>query len=493
MLRLSGCITRAARVAPARIATSFAERSRSWEELAGRVARLAATLRELGVRPGDRVAFAGGNSDRQLEWFFAVGWAGAVVVPVSPRLAPLEIRHVINDSGARVLFADEELAPLVPDVGALVLSEAHEDLIHAGVPVAPAAGSGSELAALFYTGGTTGRSKAVMLSHDNLISNAFHVLPVTGWGSGSVYLHAMPMSHLSGGAAMAAMALCGATTVIADRFSPDGFLRLVAQRGVTHTLLVPTMLAALVDELEREPRDLGSLRGLHYVGSPISEALIARALRALPGVELSQGYGQTEASGAITMLGHERHVLDGPSAGKTRSAGQAAFGVDVAVLAGDGSELPRGEVGEICARGDNVMLGYWNRPELTKQTLRGGWLHTGDAGHMDDDGYVYVVDRLKDMILVGASNVYSAEVENAIATHPAVAECAVVGAPSARWGERVHAVVVLRDGSELAPEELIAHCGELIAGYKCPSSVEFRSEPLPTNGAGKVLKTELRA
>jgi long-chain acyl-CoA synthetase len=480
------------------MATTFAERSRSWEELADRVARLAATLRELGVRSGDRVAFAGGNSDRQLEWFFAVGWAGGVVVPVSPRLAPPEVRHMINDSGASVLFAGDELAPHVRGlrhVGELVYASdgdvpaggwhRYEDLIDAGVPVAPAAGTGSELAGLFYTGGTTGRSKAVMLSHGNLVSNALHVLPVTGWGSDSVHLHATSMAHLSGGAAMVGIALCGGTNVIADRYTPDGFLRLVAEAGVTHTLLVPTMLAALVDELEREPRDLGSLRGLHYVGSPISEALIARALRALPGVELSQGYGQSEASGAIAMLGPEGHV---PSAGKTRSAGRPALGVEVAILDEDGSELPRGEVGEICARGDNVMLGYWNRPELTKQTLRGGWLRTGDAGHIDDDGYVYVVDRLKDMILVGASNVYSAEVENAIATHPAVAECAVVAAP----GERVHAVVVLRDGRELASGELIAHCGGLIAEYKCPRSVEFRSEPLPKNGAGKVLKTELR-
>jgi long-chain acyl-CoA synthetase len=482
-MRLSQCISRAAQVAPHRIATSFGGRSRSWDELADRVARLAGGLTELGVRPGDRVAFLGGNSDRHLEWFFAVGWAGAVVVPVSARLAPPEARHVLSDSGANVLFAEDGLAAPGDDLRLVNAGEA-EDMIAAADPVAPADGSGRELAALFYTGGTTGRAKAVMLSHANLLANAFHMVPGTGWGPGSVYLHATPMFHLSGGVGMTAMAVCGGTNVIIERFTPDGVLRTIAERGVTHTLLVPTMLAALVDKLEREPRALGSLRGVHYAGAPISEALIERALRALPGVELTQGYGQTEASAAITMLGPEQHVLSGR---KTRSAGQAVPGVEVAILDEAGAELPRGEVGEICARGDNVMLGYWNQPELTAQTLRGGWLHTGDAGRMDDEGFVYVVDRLDDMIIVGASNVYSAEVENAIATHPAVAECAVVAV-----GERVHAVVVLRDGGELEPEALIAHCGELIAGYKCPSSVEIRTERLPKNGAGKILKTELR-
>jgi long-chain acyl-CoA synthetase len=509
-MRLSGCITRAAQVAPAQIATTFAERSRPWKELSERVARLAAVLRELGVGTGDRVAFVGRNSDRYLEWFFAVGWAGAAFVPVSVRFATPESRHVLNDSGAKVVFADDEFAPLVlglrddlRDVRELVYAgegappasdwHHYEDLIAAGDPVAPATGSGRELAGLFYTGGTTGRAKAVMLSHENLIANAFHMLPGTGWGPDSVYLHAAPMFHLSGGAGMTGMALCGGTNVIVDRFTPEGVLRAVAERGVTHTLLVPTMIARLVEQLERDPRGVGSLRGLHYAGSPISEALIERTLRALPGVELTQGYGQTEASAAITMLGPERHVLEGPWAGKTRSAGLAVPGVEVAVLDGNGSELPRGKVGEICARGDNVMLGYWNQPDLTTETLLGDWLHTGDAGYMDDDGYVYVVDRLKDMIIVGASNVYSAEVENAIAGHPAVAECAVIGVPDERCGERVHAVVVLRDGRSLALEELSAHCGELIADYKCPRSVDVRAEPLPRSGAGKILKTELRA
>jgi long-chain acyl-CoA synthetase len=509
-MRLSQCVTRAARVAPARTATVFADRSRSWEELFDRVARLAAALRGLGVGTGDRVAFLGSNSDRYLEWFYAVGWAGAVLVPINVRLAPPEVAHVMNDCGPSVLFVDDDFAPVVQCMRGQLRSvrefvhagedeppdsgwHAYQGLIAAGQPGAPAPGRGSELAGLFYTGGTTGRSKAVMLSHDNLTANAFHMLPGTGWDADTVYLHAAPMFHPSGGVGIVAMAVCAGSSAIIERFTPDGVLGAIAERRVTDTLLVPTMIAMLVDRLERGPRDVGSLRGLHYAGSPMSEALIERTLRALPGVALTQGYGQTEASGAITMLPPERHVFDGPLAGKTRSAGQAALGVEVAIVDGDGSELPRGEVGEICARGDNVMLGYWKQRELTRETLRHGWLHTGDAGYMDDGGYVFVVDRLKDMIIVGASNVYSAEVENAISQHPAVAECAVVGVPDERCGEHVHAVVSLRNGSHLAPEELVAHCRRLIADYKCPRSVDVRPDALPKSGAGKILKTELRA
>jgi long-chain acyl-CoA synthetase len=509
-VRLSQCITRAAQVAPARTATSFGERSRSWAELADRVARLAAALRALGVGAGDRVAFLGGNSDRYLEWFFAVAWAGAVFVPVNTRLAPPEIEHVMNDSAAGTLFAGDELAPLarqlrddLPHLSELVHAgeveppgadwHAYEHLIAASDPAAPARGSGAELAGLFYTGGTTGRAKGVMLSHDNLLSNAFHMLPGVGYGPDSVYLHAAPMFHLADGASMIALAVCGGTNAIIERFTPAGLLAAVAEQRVTHTLLVPTMIAMLVDELEREPRDVGSLRRLNYGGSPISEALIERARDALPGVALTQGYGQTESASLLTLLAPERHVLDGPLAGKTRSAGQVLPGVELAVLDEHGSERRRGEIGEICARGDNVMLGYWNQPELTRETLRGGWLHTGDAGYLDEDGYVFIVDRLTDMIVSGGENVYSVEVENAISRHPAVAECAVVGVPSERWGEQVHAVVTLRDGHDLRPAELIDHCRALIAGYKCPRSVEIRTEPLAKSGAGKILKGELRA
>jgi long-chain acyl-CoA synthetase len=492
------------------MATSFGDRSRSWDELSDRVARLATALSGLGVRSGDRVAFLGTNSDRYLEWFFAVGWAGAVLVPINARLAGAEISHVMNDCGASVLFVGSDFAPVVQGMrdelahvrelvdageGTPSVSDWHgyQDLIATSEPGAPAPGSGSELAGIFYTGGTTGRSKAVMLSHDNVTSNAFHMLPGTGWGPDTVYLHAAPMFHPSGGVGIVAMAVCAGSSAIIERFTPEGVLRAIAERRVTHTLLVPPMIAALVDQLEREPHDLGSLRGLHYAGSPISAALIARTLRALPGVELTQGYGQTEASAAITMLSPERHVLEGPSARNTRSAGQAVLGVEVLILDEDGSELPRGEVGEICARGDNVMLGYWNQPELTDETVRDGWLHTGDAGYIDEDGYVFVVDRLKDMIIVGASNVYTAEVENAVAQHPAVAECAVIGIPTEQCGEQVHAIVALRDGRDLTPDELIAHCGDLIADYKCPRSVEIRTTPLPKSGAGKILKSELRA
>jgi len=239
--------------------------------------------------------------------------------------------------------------------------------------------------------------------------------------------------------------------------------------------------------------DLSSLQDVLYGASPMPEAVIEKAMQVIPGVRWHQAYGQTESGPVLTVLPPERHVLEGPLAGKLKSAGVAVPGVEIAILGENDVEVPRNRVGEICARGENVMLGYWNQPELSEKTLRSGWLHTGDGGRMDEDGFVFVVDRVKDMIVSGGENVYSAEVENAIYEHPAVAECAVIGVPDDKWGERVHAVVRGKDGESLDEAGLIAHCHERIAGYKCPRSVELVDEPLPLSGAGKILKTELRA
>jgi long-chain acyl-CoA synthetase len=224
------------------------------------------------------------------------------------------------------------------------------------------------------------------------------------------------------------------------------------------------------------------------------EAVIRRALEVLPGTRFYQAYGQTEAAPILTMLRPEFHTVDadGPCAGKLGSAGQAVPGVEIAVLDGDGRPVATGEVGEVCARGPNVMAGYRNLPEQTAQTLRDGWLHTGDGGRLDADGFLFIVDRVKDMIVSGGENVYSAEVENALYRHPAVAQCAVIGVPDEKWGERVHAIVVRKPDATVDAEELVAHCHRLVAGFKCPRSVEFRDEALPLSGAGKILKTELR-
>jgi long-chain acyl-CoA synthetase len=507
-MRLSQCISRAVQVNGDGIATIFGDRVRTWAQLAERTARLAAGMRRLGVQAGDRVAFLGLNSDRYLEYFMAVPWAGAVFVPLNTRLAVPEMVEWLEDSGSRLLFVDDAFVEVLPALRDAVASL--EYLVHAGdgplpprcipyealiehsAPMPAVEGMGTDLAGLFYTGGTTGRSKGVMLSHQNLLASAFHLSPTLGWGPSTNYLHAAPMFHLADGAGTFAMAVAAGMNTVIDGFSPEGVMRAVQDHRVTAMTLVPTMINMLVSHPGIDRYDLSSLRSLLYGGSPIPEAVIARTLDVLPDVRLIQGYGQTEAAPVLTLLGPERHVMDGPLAGKTRSAGQAVIGCEVSIRDEDGRELPVGSVGEICGRGDNVMLGYWRRPELSAQTLRDGWLHTGDGGYMDQEGYVFVVDRVKDMIVTGGENVYSIEVENAIHRHPAVAECAVIGIPSSEWGEQVHAIVRLREGARLGVRELIDHCRQLIAGYKCPRSVDIREEPLPTSGAGKILKSELR-
>jgi long-chain acyl-CoA synthetase len=266
----------------------------------------------------------------------------------------------------------------------------------------------------------------------------------------------------------------------------------VARERVTRAGLAPTMLRMVLEHPRFAEFDLSSLKGLGYGAAPMPEVLVEAAMARLPWVGLMQGYGSTESASAFTMLPARNHALAGPHAGKLRSAGQVLAGSELAILDPEGRRLPPGRTGEICVRGDNVMLGYWNRPEETAAALAGGWLHTGDAGHLDADGFLFIVDRLKDMVVTGGENVFTAEVENALARHPAVAECAVIGVPDERWGERVHAVVRLREGAAADEAALVAHCAALIARYKCPKSVEFRAEPLPLSAVGKVLKTALR-
>jgi long-chain acyl-CoA synthetase len=262
----------------------------------------------------------------------------------------------------------------------------------------------------------------------------------------------------------------------------------VERDRVTHLLLVPTMIQPAM----KKPRDPGSLQTIIYGASPITEAVLDRAMAALPSVSFVQAYGMTELSPLATINPARYHAVENRHLGKLRSAGRASFCTEVRIVDPEGRELPRGEVGEVAVRGPNVMLGYWNKPQQTAQADRDGWMQTGDGAYMDEDGFIFIVDRVKDMIISGGENVYCGEVENALAQHPAVQACAVIGIPDARWGEAVHAVVVRMPGNDSGADALIAHCKTLIAGYKCPRSVEF-VEALPLSGAGKVLKTALRA
>ena len=490
------------------MATVCGTRRQDWTSFASRIARLAGALGALGFQPGDRIGILALNSDRYLECFFGLAWGGFIFVPINTRLAPPEVVYWLTDSGCTGLLLDDtfqamlaEIQPQLPalrhvihlgDAPAPAGQLSYEALIEGGEPVADAGRRGDDLAGIFYTGGTTGRSKGVMLSHANIMANAQNTLPGADIGAGMRYLHAAPMFHLADGAMTFLVTAYGGTHYFLPRFDPAAMLRLIAEDRITHTLIVPTMVNMLVHHPDVTRCDVSSLRKVLYGASPMPEAVIRRALAVMPGVRFTQAYGQSEASPVMTLLPHDYHCFEGPLAGRMKSAGQAVLGCEIRIHDADDNEVPRGVVGEICGRGALVMLGYWQQPALTAHTLRNGWLHTGDGGTMDDEGFVYVVDRVKDMIVSGGENVYSAEVEEALYQHPAVAECAVIGVPDDTWGERVHAVLRLKSGMTATEAELIAACHARIANYKCPRSIALRDEPLPLSGAGKILKTELR-
>ena len=481
-------------------------RTRDWREFTGRVARLAGGVAGQGHAPGERIAILALNSDRYLESLFGLAWGGFVIVPVNTRLAVPEMVFWLNDSGCTGLIVDDAFLPVLAALRAQVPglrtvihmaggapgTRAYEAVLEAAAPAADAGRHGSDLLAIFYTGGTTGRSKGVMISQANIVSNALNMVAEVPVGADSRYLHAAPMFHMADNAMTFLVTAMGGAHYFVARFDPASVLRLVAAARITDILLVPTMINMVVHHPEAGQHDLSSVRRVLFGASPMPEAVIRRAQQVLPGAQFIQAYGQSEASPVLTLLPHREHGFDGVHPERMKAAGRAVIGGELAILDADDHEVPRGTVGEICARGNMLMVGYWGQPELTAHTLRNGWLHTGDGGMMDDEGYVFVVDRVKDMIVTGGENVYSAEVEEALYNHPAVAECAVIGVPDPQWGERVHAVVRLKPGMVADEAELMAACRVRIANYKVPRSVTLRDEPLPLSGAGKILKTELR-
>ncbi|MFB6672451.1 long-chain fatty acid--CoA ligase [Streptomyces sp. NPDC056390] len=501
---LTQSLHQAIQLFPDRTMTVCGGRTRTTTQVADRVARLAGALQDLGVRQGDRVGILSLNSDRYHEYFYATWWTGAVAHPINIRWSPSEIAYALNDSGTEVLFVDDSFAPLVPqlhdkcrqlrtvvhcgDAPTLEDLLGYEDLVDAATPVPDLRCGGDALALLLYTGGTTGLPKGVMISHRSLSASLLgSVLINEAVERGGVTLTTAPLFHVAALLSWIAQNVMGGTQVFLPAFTPAGFLEAVQNHRVTTCILVPVMVQMLCDHPNFDTYDLSSLTHVTYGGAASSETLLQQAIKAFPQAGFTQGYGMTE-TGVLTMLVADDHRTGGP---KLRSVGRATPTVELAVLAPDGHELPPGQVGEIATRGDHVMLGYWNRPEQTTEALRDGWMHTGDAGRLDEDGYLFIVDRLKDMIVSGGENVYSAEVENALAAHPAVASCAVIGVPDERWGERVHAVIVLRPGHTAAAEEIRTHTKSLIAGYKAPRTVEFVDD-LPTSAAGKILKRDLR-
>lgn len=482
----------AARMAPARTAVIDGPASIDYGELHRRCRRLAGSLLALGLSKGDRVAILASNGHRYIETYMAVPAAGLVVVPLNTRHAINELKYALEDSKTKVLLVDRDPGELagcvehviaIPDAYDAMLESAPEHAL--GTDVAE-----NDLAGLFYTGGTTGKSKGVMLSHRNLISNAFHYIAGVPQGQSDVMLVMAPLFHAAGSNGVIANIWTLGTQVTLAAFDPATALDLIEQHGITESLGVPTMLSAIAEEQHARPRKCDTLRMLAHGGSPIATEVLRRTHSAFPTAELVEVYGATELSPICTILKNEQELIDSPLA---RSCGRPAIGTEINILDPKGNAVDVGEIGEVVVRGPNVMLGYWNKQEQTAAVLKDGAYWTGDLGYMDDAGYVFLVDRSKDMIVTGGENVYCTEVEEILFQHPAVLEVAVFGVPDEKWGEAVWAVVVPREGEVTDPKQLIDFCRERIAGYKVPKGVDLQHEPLPKSGPGKVLKRELRA
>ena len=507
-MHIINTLLRAAQVRPDHPATIFKGRIRTYRQVLDRITRLAGSFNRFGLKDEDRIGILSQNSDRYYEYSFAVPWSGRTMVPLNTRLALPELFYMVEDSEVKVLFFDDAQSEKYPefkkkagniehfiymgDSAAPEGAHVYEDLIAENNPVPDAGRRMDELLGIYYTGGTTGLPKGVMLSHGNLSINLMTMLTDVGFTPDTHYLYILPMFHLAAIAHQYAMTAIAGTHHFFPMFDIDNLLKVIDEEKITYIPLAAMMVNILLNHPRLHEYDISSLKNIAYGTSPIPEPVLRKAVEILPDIKFVQIYGQTEVGGVISVLRIDDHVFDGPKAGKLGSAGKPTYSIAAKIVDPDDNEVPRGQNGEITCRSPGIMMGYLNNPDQTAQTLRNGWLHTGDIGYMDEDGYVFVVDRVKDMIVTGGENVHSSEVENAIAAHPGISEIAVIAIPSEKWGEQIHAIVVPKPGEEITEQDIINHCKKLIAGYKCPKSVEVRSEPRPLSGVGKIQKNILR-
>ena len=457
----------------------------TFQELNARVGAIAARLEREGFRAGDRLALFLPNGAEYLELIYACAWLGIVAVPLNTRLSAAEVDRILSDATPRGLVRHSSLpAPSTRVPWERILDV--QPLETEGGDHPPVIYDPEAILALIYTSGTTGRPKGVAVTHAALLANMDHVNYWWPCMEGGVYLHAAPLFHIADFPFMFAAPAFGTCQITIPKFSPQVFCATVQQQRVTRTVLVPTMINLLTQFEHLADYDLSSLVELGYGGSPIAPDLIHRVRRALPDIKLVQVYGLSE-TGFLTGLRDHEHTE-----GRLLSCGRACPGIDLHIVDEEGREVPAGHPGELVVRGANVMSGYWNNPEQNQLAFRQGMFRTGDIGYQDADGFVYILDRLKDMIVTGGENVYSGEVEAVIYQHPAILEAAVFGIPDPQWGELVMACVVLKPGATVTAEPLIVHCRQFLAGYKIPRRIEFSAEELPKSGSGKILKKSLR-
>eukprot|EP00301_Raphidiophrys_heterophryoidea_P005792 c12395_g1_i4.p1 GENE.c12395_g1_i4~~c12395_g1_i4.p1 ORF type:complete len:548 (+),score=130.79 c12395_g1_i4:46-1644(+) len=476
----------------------------SYGEAKDRISRLAGGLRAIGLENESKIALMALNSHRYAEMYYAVPWAGCIVVPVNIRWSMEEIIFSFLDCGVECVALDDTFARMAPLLRAKVPTLKHilhlgngaapenclnyEALMQENQPLPDQSRGGDDIYGIFYTGGTTGQSKGVMLTHGGIVLNGLGMQSQAQYTPGIKYLHCAPMFHLADSSQTFALTIAGGTHAFIPKFTPQDFLDAVSKYHFASTVLVPVMINAIVNFPGIESYDLSSIKSCLYGASPMSETLLLNAMKVFPNANWTQGYGMTETSPLITLNGPEVHVPGHP---KMRAVGRPVPWAEACIMDSNDNEVPFGVVGEVCTRGGHVMRGYYNRPDLTTSAIRNGWMHTGDGGYMDEDGFIFLVDRMKDMIISGGENVYSAEVENVVMMHPSVMSVAVIGTPDVSLGELVTAIVVPKPGQQIDDRNLIDHCKAHIGGYKCPRKVIVR-DSLPISGAGKILKHQLR-
>lgn len=477
--------------------------------------RLSSALLRLGIKPGDRVAFLSYSCHRLLEAYYGVPQILAILLPLNVRLSGEELRCILGDAAPRVLFFDPDFIPLLETFRRQLDSVEHFISLHGRGPgwargdsyddsisaFDPLKGDYRELdegsvAELFYTSGTTAHPKGVMLTHRNLYLHALHVAAAMRLGDDDVAAYSVPLFHVNSWGLPHTLTMAGARHVLLKKFDPARLLRLIQTEHVTRLAMVPTMAIAFMNHPDFSQYDLSSVKELMIGGAPSNTALIRQAEARLPGRIVAGGYGLTETSPVATIAYIKDHLKNEPreiGLRRKASAGYAIAGVEARVVGPDGADVLHdgNAVGELILRGDTVMEGYWRRPEETAQAVRDGWFYTGDLATIDEEGYILIVDRLKDMVLSGGENIGTAEIERVIYQHPAVLECAVIAVPDEQWGEVPKGLITLKPGQTAGEAEILAHCRNYLAGFKVPKSMEFR-DSLPKGGTGKILKRVLR-
>ena len=508
------CLRHAERQYPHRTAIVCGPRRYSYEQFGERVGLLAGALLEAGIQSGDRVAYLGVNTHRLMEAYYGVLEAGAILLPLNIRLAPAELTYVLNDAGATVLFIEQPFIPLVesfreslftvkkfiqldgvPETGWMA-EDNYDGMLRKATPHRADITliDEDEVAEIFYTSGTSARPKGVMLTHRNIYLHALQVCMAFQVENGSTELHTIPLFHANGWGVAQFLTMMGGKHVMVHTFDPKEIFRLIEVERVNHFSAVPIMATVLVNHPERKNYDLSSLRRI-IIGGAASSPTLVREVEEKLGCECFSAYGLTETSPALSLSqmkpglnweGEERYF------GQAMT-GYAMPGVELKIVDADDQDLPQNGVasGELVVRADGVMKGYWNQPDTTAEVFRGGWFHTGDVATINQNGYVLIVDRKKDMILSGGENIASLEVERVILAHPAILEAAVIPVPDQKWGEVPKALVVLREGASVTESQLIEFCRSQLARYKCPHTVDV-VESLPKTGTGKVLKKNLR-